>query len=398
MEKRWTRYELQEPLIALHNGHLYKGRDLALSRQVLVFIVKLSGSYPAQEYIEELGKGGHTAWPSLLHVLDAEVTAEQVSIILPYEKGEPLIRLIEHHTLSFEQIVKLLVELGHDLQDVLERRPLDFSLRAENLWLRHDGKLNIIHSWDKGTAKERPAKELCRLFFQLVTRSSHVPENPEPFRVRLAAALAELGVQESARSILVQAAQRTMQEQTSLAAWIRSLQDALSGTGDPEVASVEETEEYEEEEPVRKRGWSSFFGKKMWIGLTAGVIGLVVFIGVFALLFETVGKMLASDERKPAVTQATPPVQENPVQEQPKPAPEPKPAPPAGDGPVQVPALKGLSKEEAEKLALSSGLKYAYFLEVNEQPAGKVFKQEPQPGETVDKGTRVTFWISKGKP
>ncbi|WJH37360.1 PASTA domain-containing protein [Paenibacillus sp. CC-CFT747] len=61
-----------------------------------------------------------------------------------------------------------------------------------------------------------------------------------------------------------------------------------------------------------------------------------------------------------------------------------------------VPALVGLTKEDAEKQAVAAGLHYNFFLENDSLPAGAVFKQDPPAGTPAAKGDNVTFWVSKG--
>lgn len=67
-----------------------------------------------------------------------------------------------------------------------------------------------------------------------------------------------------------------------------------------------------------------------------------------------------------------------------------------GEGEVQVPSLIGLTLEEAEEQVKAAGLRWSYFKENSEeQPAGQIFKQEPEAGAAIKKGERVTFYISR---
>ncbi|UQZ83446.1 PASTA domain protein [Paenibacillus konkukensis] len=72
-------------------------------------------------------------------------------------------------------------------------------------------------------------------------------------------------------------------------------------------------------------------------------------------------------------------------------------AKPPNSGPVQVPSLIGMTQDEAGKAAVNAGLRFYFEIEPNDMEQGKVFKQDLQAGQTVDAGTKVTFWVSKGK-
>ncbi|BFH68192.1 hypothetical protein J27TS7_30420 [Paenibacillus dendritiformis] len=67
-----------------------------------------------------------------------------------------------------------------------------------------------------------------------------------------------------------------------------------------------------------------------------------------------------------------------------------------GEGEGKVPSLIGLTLEEAEEQVKAAGLRWQYFKENSEeQPAGQIFKQEPEAGAPIKKGDRVTFYISR---
>ncbi|MCY9531723.1 MULTISPECIES: PASTA domain-containing protein [Paenibacillus] len=93
----------------------------------------------------------------------------------------------------------------------------------------------------------------------------------------------------------------------------------------------------------------------------------------------------------------TPPDGQQPDGQQPDPNTNTTTEPPKS-GEIAVPNLVGLSKEEAEKQILASGLKYEYVLEnSDEQEAGKVFKQEVPAGGAAKKGDKIKFYVSRAK-
>lgn len=62
---------------------------------------------------------------------------------------------------------------------------------------------------------------------------------------------------------------------------------------------------------------------------------------------------------------------------------------------VQVPDLIGMELEEAEAELLRRGLRYQYFIEASDEESGTVFRQEPEGFVDAERGTRVTFWVSR---
>ena len=67
---------------------------------------------------------------------------------------------------------------------------------------------------------------------------------------------------------------------------------------------------------------------------------------------------------------------------------------------VQVPALKGLSYEDAETKLRASNLNIRLLATRSDLPLqpGAVINQTPQPGERVDRGYSVAVTVSKAAP
>jgi hypothetical protein len=396
----FTRYELKEPLIALHNGHLYKAQDLSLHRTVLLFLVNISPLHSAKTYIDSMGKNGHAEWPALMHILDVEVAEKQLAVIMPCESGKPLVQLLEKHSLSLAEIVEMLVTFGSELQNVQKHRLIDFSLRPSNIWLQQDGKLKVIHTWEDGVL-HNPSMELSKLFYQLVTKSSHIPDQLSMFEQELHLALQKLEVPKPYRNQLVQTAMLAMADQVPLTSWVRGLKQGFAGhVGELQIhEQITATVELNIVNTMKKKRSFSLPFSKLWIGMGAFVASIVVFVSVLAILIEALGVGTTPKESLPPVVQnVSPPAAAVPAAGPPAPKSVQPPVVPADAVQVQVPALTGLTREDAEKQSLASGLRYSFFLETNNQPAGSVFRQEPAPNETVAKGSSVTFWVSKGKP
>jgi serine/threonine-protein kinase len=143
----------------------------------------------------------------------------------------------------------------------------------------------------------------------------------------------------------------------------------------------------------RKRVW-----KRISLTLSLALLSVVVFIGVFALLIETTGHKESASKVASSTTlnKQQQPAPDTPNTNKPEIKEVKEPAAVNKEENVKVPSLTGLTKEAAEQQALALGLRYSFYIETNQLAAGTVFKQEPQPNEEAAKGSRVTFWISKG--
>lgn len=413
-----NRYEPKRLLGPLHGGKLYRGKDSSLQRSVFIYAVQLQGEEAAAAYIGKLGSAaqqGATDSP-FLHVLDIEVGQGCIHVIISYKPGLSFEQFVHAHAPSFRDTVEMIANLGESLLEAAEERQLNFSLEPGNIWIADDGTINLINTWDRPASPTRLSKGLSQLFVQLATRSKRIPSSAESFQADL---LRTLDLPARQKEEVIAAVTDAWKERITLASFVQAAKSWLplpapaGYGGEPPAASSAKFDAYPNFEarsvhtkkalraqpPLRSRWFRA--GKKIWIGLSLSAVGLAVSAGAFVLLVEI---LHGGDKTKPA----------DPVVVEHRPQPE---APPntaeakAKETPVSVapvvadpdkppvidtPTLTGLSKEAAEKAALDSGLRYTYYLEPASQPAGTVFKQEPGPGERVEKGSRVLFWISKG--
>jgi serine/threonine-protein kinase len=66
---------------------------------------------------------------------------------------------------------------------------------------------------------------------------------------------------------------------------------------------------------------------------------------------------------------------------------------------IPSPDLTGLEADVARSRLESASLKYKSRRGASETaPQGQVFRQDPAPGETVQRGDTVVFWVSSGPP
>ncbi|MEF3304992.1 PASTA domain-containing protein [Paenibacillus sp. GYB003] len=423
-----NRYEPKRLLSPLLGGMLYEGKDLSLQRTVFIYTIDIQGESDVSDYIRSLGNAAvpGAAESPFLHVLDAEVGSGTIHVIVSYKPGCPLRQYIRGRAPSFRAALTMAGNLGQALLDAAEERLLDFSIEADNVWVTDDGVVNIINTWDRAPGNQRLSKGLAELLFHLLTGSEHFPDDAASFESLLRANLN--GLSAAKQDEIVHALSEAWSERLTLAAFVRYIRSFRHAPGpvmptepirrptSARAAPVEpvapipasrtnmppqaedETAAFEEEEPVPRRRLLQF-GKKLWIGLSLSALGLAVFVGVFVLLIETMnrGPKTAPPQETVADLQPPSPAPSAPQKQPDTGASDKKESPAKTDGTlVGVPTLTGLTQEAAEKLAVDSGLRYSYFLESADHAAGTVFKQEPAPKEQVEKGSRVTFWVSKG--
>lgn len=406
-----NRYQTETFISPLGSGQLYLGKDLSLQRSVFIYEVPLHGKASVEEYIRKIGKAAYsTDHPHFMHILDIEVGHELIRVVMNYKAGCSFRHFIQKHPISFEDAVSMIIDFGQVLLDAAEERSLDFSLHPDNIWVTDDRKITVIDTWEAPEQNRRLSKELSGLLHQLITRSEKVPSGSEGFALHLNRFLHELSG--AKKEAVVTAIANAWNGRLSLASFIQRLHFVLYGmqeeksSGEPQTTNIslpprsnEQSFPSEGETETSQNRWRFFrLGKKLWQGMALSLLGLAVFAGVFALLIETTGHKEKPEE--PAVSVSNEQTRQPASPDKPNPeAPQKQTAntaPANGENTVQVPTLTGLTQEAAERQALAFGLRYTYYLEVNNQPAGIVFKQEPLPNEKVSKGSRVTFWVSKG--
>lgn len=425
-----NRYELSRLLGPLHNGMLYEGKDLSLQRTVFVYAIDAQGESAARTYIRGLGSAAEqgASESPFLHILDVEVGRETIHVIISYKPGCSLEHLIRNHPPSFREAISMVADLGQALLDAAEERLLDFSIEANNIWITENGMINVINTWDRPANDQRLSKGLSMLLLQLLARTTQVPANGDPAFIRKALA----GLPTDRTEQIIGAVTDAYTERITLASFVRFLRllpyaksaewppqtnlEAISiphGMPIPKAEADQEFDEDEEEneEPAsfgkplspsatRSRPRWLRLGKKLTLGLSLSVLGIAVFAGVFALLVETMNRGPKHEPSTPNIIAEQRP-QTNAQEKENPPAktvsnPTEPPAESAGGTLVSVPTLTGLTQEAAGKLAVETGLHFQFFLEPNKQTAGTVFKQEPAPNQQVEKGSSVTFWVSKG--
>lgn len=412
MEKRINqRYELLDPIVPMRSGILYSGNDLSLNRELLLFVVESQGEAHKKTYMRLLQDVAMFNDNRFLHILDVGIESHRIFAALKTFAGRPLIQFLKHHTYSPRDMITMVFELGKGLQDAMEQGITGFTVLSSNVWVGEDGQLKIINYWEMGEPSERGVQGLAGLLYQLLTRSEARPDSLQAAEQSLRSALREMP--EAHRDMLMMSWRRAWNDQKTLSSFILSLQNvvqepwtqAVQPMEEPYSEEIEETdipeETYEEVSPRRGFLWRA--GVKLLIGA-----GIAAFSGLFLIFLFGLGEpedrqpSAETDHRQSDIAFQTPPAPTEPVpdpsieQDEPSEPEPPSNTEPSANEAVDTPRLVGLSREDAEKQALASGLKYDYFVEPHVSPANTVFKQDIEPGQKVAKGERITFWVSRG--
>ncbi|ALS22013.1 Stk1 family PASTA domain-containing Ser/Thr kinase [Paenibacillus naphthalenovorans] len=422
MEKRINRrYELLKPIVPMRSGILYSGNDLSLNREIIIFVVESRGEKHKQAYLQLLQQVAMFNDSRFLHILDVGIENQRIFAALKTFAGKPLIQGLKHHSFSTREIIAMVFELGKGLQDAMEHGISGFSVLSSNVWIGDDGQLQMINYWEKGEPAERGVQGLAGLLYQLMTRSETLPDSLQAAEHSLRSALKDMP--ESYREMFMMTWRRAWNGQNTLSSFILSLQNAAQEPWTKETQPMEESfpneyeepddmEEDEEQEP-RQRGFLWRASAKLMIGAAVAGFSILFLIFLFGLggpdkqdptIAGQSNQRDAALNTSPAPTESEPEpehereksTQTEDEQETSAEPPEAAQEPPSSDGPVFVPNLIGLTKQQAEKQALASGLRYQFFIEPNESPAETVFKQDLEPGRKVNKGERITFWVSRG--
>ncbi|WP_409346411.1 PASTA domain-containing protein [Paenibacillus sp. MBLB4367] len=454
-----NRYELKDLIAPLNGGQLYTGKDMSLMRLVFLYEIPVRQGVVIEPYIQKIGKAmQESTHTQFLHILDVEFGEEQVRIVLTYREGVMFRQFARQHTLTFREAVGMIIQFGRILLEAAEERSMEFSLKAGNVWITDDHKINVINSWDRPVDHQRLSKELLVLLVQLVSRTAEEPTDGQWVEAELRRHLRDMPA--SSREAVVSTFMNAWNGRLSLNAFIQNLHHLLQGAKEggrsvdrservvngervqraerveraephrvqrvpamsepkrpvPAVEDEDAADTIEEADrektPVKRRLYR--LSKRLWQGLGLAALTIAVFIGVFTMLIQSTdgkGKQTgpaatASGDRQspqPSASASAKPSQDTskPPSKEPSKQPSPSPSPSSGSqgettGPVHVPNLNGMTREAAEKTVLATGLRYSFIIEVNEKAAGTVFKQEPAASEIVSKGDRITFWISKG--
>lgn len=417
MEKQISsRYLLLQPILPVMGGMVYLGKDLPLSREVILYMIENGDTAFMQRYIGQLRDVASFSDNRFLHILDMGEGGQGVFAVLKMFDGEPLIQSLQQRPKSTSEWLACVFALGQGMQDALEAGVQGYSVQADNLWFGEDGQLKVINYWTQADPEARGAAGLCRLLVQLCSGSellkdgSTLEEQLEPWITDLLP---------GRQAKLLELFRKVRLEKLSLASFVLGLQrlvDREEPPDLPEETTVSLTEYRRQDElvdaatrPLRRAVYEAspepVRQEKQPNKLKRTMVVLSVIVVVMAGVVLWVNDIFdIKDEANgipdPSETQANPPASVVSTAPPAAASVQQKPAVTNVDASlvvVDTPKLTGLTLAEAEKSALAAGLKYEYFLERNNNDEGVVFKQDPPAGQSVSKGDSVTFWVSKGQ-
>ncbi|AFC30439.1 hypothetical protein PM3016_3618 [Paenibacillus mucilaginosus 3016] len=254
-----SRYVLGRPILPMVSGMLYRGKDLALHREVILYVVESADDSVRQTAMAKLKEVAPLSDNRFLHMLDVGMEKPYLFAALKTFEGRPLIEALSRHPLSDREVLSGVFELGRGLQDAMEEGVQGFAVHAANVWLCDDGRLKIINYWDKAHDRERGVQGLARLLLQLLTRSEEPELGPQGER-QLRAALASLNAVQQAE--LIAMLRRTAARQETLSSLVVHLGLLVKSPEAPSskiASSIDEDEDFEApdatmrfERPIRR--------------------------------------------------------------------------------------------------------------------------------------------------
>jgi hypothetical protein len=137
---------------------------------------------------------------------------------------------------------------------------------------------------------------------------------------------------------------------------------------------------------------------KWWMPIVVGIVGLIL-VGLIAWGFYLIAQNAddGDDTPAPPATMSAPPVSTVPTTTGPTTTPPtttPTTTEPTGPTEVTVPALVGLSRDEARQALERRGLSYREIFRPDEAAPGTVIDSDPPEGQEVPPDTRVTLVIA----
>lgn len=460
------RYVLKERVMTGKRHSVYRARDLALNRDVFLYIAANENAGEAGSYLQRLGRVSGFDHEQFIHIFDAGLHEDHPYMVLKAYDGEPLLSAIERRNIEAGRILASVTELGKSLLEALEAGIQGFSVTADNVWVRPDGCWMIVNYWEEADKRRQGAAGLAALLVQCFTAAAELPPDAETLEFALRRHMPRHGATPAQTERLIELLQRVLQGGESLSSFLFALReigaskeaaaveerpsfssgaafapprqepvrsappeypahrDAVAYAKDAEDAAYDEDEADEEDDGDRAGGRPRWRLRRV-AAVSVSVLCVLVVAAIWIRQsFQPIERESAAppppaevggggsagaggpsggggsaeagaDREADAGREANAGRNGKPSEPDPMVLPE----KPETDGDtVHVPPLVGLTRETAEKEALALQLKYDYFIEPSDQEQGMVFKQVPEPGTEVPKGTRITFYVSRGAP
>lgn len=394
------RYMIVQPLKQMSNGLIVRGKDVTSKRDVLLYTIEESDELTNQDGLRWMEKASQLTNAHIMRIVDFGLEEGTLYAVLQVDSGQLLTDRLNDIEITGHRALTYVHELAQALRIRHSNQLGDYAVDAANLWIEENGQLRILNSWTKGKNGRRGVPGLALLLYQLGGKTDIPTSSITAYSYEMSLLFADLA--EATRERAVALASKAYEGISTLEEFQLGLGDLLGINGErskPLSHSYVEPSATKEKMTVRK-----------WTIIASASFGVIILLLLIALRPHSD----FADHAKQQTTSTSDPITNSPnataTPQSSAPA-TPTPTPigksidaepePTGDGAERVeltvvPNLVAHTKDEAEKMALESGLRYEFFLAPSTADKDTVFKQDMVPGSTVNEGDRITFWVSKG--
>ncbi|NOU90511.1 PASTA domain-containing protein [Paenibacillus sp. LMG 31460] len=431
-----NRYTLNQPIKRMANGLWLRGMDLTFKRDVLLYTCQEIDESAHKETLRWMRKASQMSDEHFMHILDAGSEDGTLFVILQALTGSPLSDRLSDLEITGHKALTYVYELAKGIRETRLNRLLECTVDAENIWIEDNGRLRIMNYWTEGKNGRRGVPGLALLLYQLCAKTDIPTSSISAYSFDLNRSFADFSdvTRERAIDLACKAYEGTCtladfqqelevllgingERKTKLLTSVLLANDMKSSSGQKWKSAVNEPRELQATNRKMVQLSKLFresFQLRKWRLLSTAVFGVLVLLlwlslrphpdlvnGTKPQTIPTPASTEVSINRnetsKPTASASEIPAQTGAPTRTPIDADD----QPAVDGEVQakvgvVPDLVTHTREDAEKMAIASGLRYQFILESNVAVKGVVFKQDLTPGTAVKNGDRIKFWVSKG--
>lgn len=450
---RIERY-IQGALLPGTNHTLHAGRDIYLKRDVFLYTANYESDEEAERALGRIAAASSYRNDRFMHILDVFRNGLQLCVVLKAERGGQLTGALAERK-PLQSWLSSLLGLGKAMLDAWEAGIQGYSVSIDNLWVCPDGRWMIMNYWDQAEAKFQGAAGLSVLSLQHMAGSADLPGRLEDMEPVLRLYLQSRGLSEGKTSQMLRILKQSMVGTESLSSFLFAVQETVfpelklsEGTQPQQAKQTEEAADPVPQRRIAEAGTkpparkqvsrepqeaSDGTGLRRLLLIALGSLCVLIVAAVWVKQAYTPDAASSIEAAAPEQKQTAggeagargADEKNEPTQPAQQSAPS-SPGTSQGEGTAEqtgqgqaateteqeaeeepavpviaegesfpAPALVGLTREAAEKLALAHGLKYQFYLVDNEAPAGEVFEQEPAAGTTSKRGDAILFWVSR---
>lgn len=434
MEVIGNRYKLEQSLKQIDKGLLYRGRDLALKRDVLIYTLQELEQAAHQEIFRWMGKAPRLSSGQFMHILDVGSVNGTLFAVLQHRTGGPLSEQLNDIEISSRQMLEYVHKLANCIHESRRQQLLQYAVDADNLWIDESGTLRVINYWTEGRKGHTGTPGLALLLYQLGSRTSIPTSSMSAYSYDLDLAFADLP--DDVRNRAVDLACSAYEGQCNLSEFMLEVEALLDFDSESTADLRSQEREISPRTPMEYAVDSSAQtmnmdrkpnsrSRRIWFSASGFIVLLLVcwivlhpHSGHSAKPKASMPVSTSDTVSHPASSKSDTSTSDHPNHTDPA---EAKSTPNSSDSAAAtsdqpqsgstpsshevslqtkigvVPNLINHTRGDAEKMCLASRLHYKYFLVPDAAPIGLVFKQNITPGTKFKQGTRITFWVSKGK-